>query len=460
MAPESDVPEEIASPHSLPQRADPGANAASRRRWEIIILVTMYLGYSAFMLCRNTLIASSATMIDDPSLDLDTARYGQLMAWHHAGAICGKLVTGVGADLIGGRRMFLLALALTGTATAAFGMVSSFFLFGILNFLGQFFKAGGWPAMAKIIGEWYPVRKYGTVWSIVSTSSRVGTIGAGLAVAFVLTLASWRAAFMTAAMVTGFVVVLGYMWLKECPKDVGLSSTADEDSEEEGHVRQPHSFDEMTLPQACLAFAKSARIWLICLSIAFLTILMDFIIFIPSYLTQELEIDPAKAPLGLSTFAGGMFVALIVTSFFYDRLSKRQLVGTLGGLLSMSCCCVLLLWCLGGIPLAPGMRLPTAMVSIFVFGFTISPAYYVPMSVFSVAFGGKHSGFLIALIDVFGYSGAMVFTFFGGSIAKDYGWSVFLAILLTITLLSLVTMTTFLHLDFRAQRRESDTALA
>ncbi len=216
----------------------------------------------------------------------------------------------------------------------------------------------------------------------------------------------------------------------------------------------------MTLPQACLAFARSSRVWLICVSIALLTIQMDFIIFIPIYLTEALEVDPSKASLGLSAFAGGMFVALIVSSFFYDRISKRQLVGTLGGLLSMSCCCVLLLWCLGGIPLAPGMRLPTAMVSIFVFGFTISPAYYVPMSVFSIAFGGKHSGFLIALIDVFGYSGALIFTFFGGSIAQDYGWSVFLAILLTITLLSLVTMTTFLHLDFRAQRRESDTASA
>ncbi len=66
---------------------------------------------------------------------------------------------------------------------------------------------------------------------------------------------------------------------------------------------------------------------------------------------------------------------------------------------------------------------------------------------------GKHSGFLIALIDVFGYVGSMVFTFFGGSIARDFGWPVFLTVLLTITVLALVTVTAFLYMGYRAANR-------
>ena len=398
----------------------------SRLRWQITTLAVMYVGYAAFMLCRNTLIASSAAMVSDPASDLDKSDYGRLMSWHHAGAIAGKLVTGIGADRIGGRRMFLLALGLTAAANVGFGMVSLFLLFGVLNFLGQFFKAGGWPAMAKIIGAWYPEKKHGTVWSIISTSSRVGTVGAGVAVAFLLALTSWRGAFLATAAVTGLVVLLGYVWLKDRPQDVGLSPAADETGEPEvSSAPAPHPLDGTTLPQAGLAFVKSARVWLICLSLMFLTILMDFIIFIPLYLNEVLGIDPGKASLGLSTFAAGMFVALIATSFLYDRVSKRRRVVVLGGLLGVSCLCVLLLWKLGDLPLAPSQRLSAALGSIFLFGFTISPAYYIPMSVFSIAFGGKHSGFLIALIDVFGYSAAMIFTFFGGSIAEEYGWSCF-----------------------------------
>ena len=75
------------------------------------------------------------------------------------------------------------------------------------------------------------------------------------------------------------------------------------------------------------------------------------------------------------------------------------------------------------------------------------------MSVFAVKFGGKHSGFLVALIDVFGYGGAILFNYYGGSIAEHYGWSVFLSGLLTIAVLATTCMVTFLTLDWRSERR-------
>ena len=56
------------------------ADSLKQRRWQIIILLTMYLGYVGFMLCRNTLIASSVTMINDPNLQMDKESYGRLLA--------------------------------------------------------------------------------------------------------------------------------------------------------------------------------------------------------------------------------------------------------------------------------------------------------------------------------------------------------------------------------------------
>ena len=183
--------------------------APLRARWEFVTLATMYVCYAAFMLCRNTAVAASPAMIQDPALGLDVEQFGRIMSWASVGAIFGKLVTGIGADRIGGRRLFLLTLFLTAASTAMFGMVSSAFLFGGLNFLGQFFKAGGWPAMAKIIGKWYPRRKYGRVWSTISTSSRVGTIVAGGVLGALLTWISWRAVFFGSAGVAGVVVFVG-----------------------------------------------------------------------------------------------------------------------------------------------------------------------------------------------------------------------------------------------------------
>lgn len=434
-------------------------------RWQITILIVMYVGYAAFMVCRNTLVATSVELINDPSLDIDEASYGRLMSWHSAGAIAGKLVTGPGADLLGGRRMFLIALALTAVANVGFAFCSSFYALAAFNFFGQFAKAGGWPAMTKLVASWYSPSRYGQVWSLISTSSRVGTMTAGLLFGSLLSLVSWRTIFLISAALTAVVFVVLYFLLKDAPRDVGLESatplTSDSDPpdgaasqspdeiQDARRLAPPNPVDSLSLGQACVYFALSGRCWFICLSLVFLTIVMDFLNFIPSYLSKSLQLDAGAASMAGSTFPAGMLVALIFTSFVYDRLTKRQLMRTLGGLLLIGCLAVLVLWRLD---LAPaGIRAPLAIGTIFTLGFSISPAYYIPMSVFAVAFGGKHSGFLVALIDVFGYCGALVFNYFGGSIALLYGWTVFLSGLLTIAILATLCMVTFLGLDWRAE---------
>ena len=92
----------------------------------------------------------------------------------------------------------------------------------LLNFIGQFFKSGGWPAMAKIIGDWYPRKRYGRTWSIISTSSRVGTISAGLLLGALLLILPWRWVFVVSAVVAGLVLILCCFFLKRRPADVGL----------------------------------------------------------------------------------------------------------------------------------------------------------------------------------------------------------------------------------------------
>ena len=429
-------------------------------QFQVLVLISMYIGYAAFMLCRNTLIACSVEIIQDPALGIDKESFGHLMSWHSAGAILGKLVTGPGADLLGGRRMFLLALSLTAIANIGFAFSSSFIMFAGFNFFGQAAKAGGWPAMAQIVRSWYPETRYGQVWSIIATSSRVGTIAAGLLFGYLLTLIEWRTVFLLSAVLTASVVVLLFFTLKQNPEDAGLQTllepsedpTTKNGSETKGS--HAHAFDHLTLRQACLAFVQSGRFWFIAFSIVFLTIVMDFLNFIPIYLAEELRVSASTASMAGTAFPAGMFTALLLTSFFYDRLSKQQLIIALGAQLIFSCLAVLLLWKLDFI--AASLQPPIAIITLFLLGLAISPAYYVPMSVFSVAFGGKHAGFLVAVIDIFGYAAALIFNYFGGSIAKQYGWPVFLSGLLTVAALATLCMVTFLTLDYLASKRLSN----
>lgn len=427
----------------------------------------MYIGYAALMLCRNTLAACSVQMMQDPALNIDEASYGHLMAWHSAGAIMGKLVTGPGADLLGGRRMFLLALSLTAIANVGFAFSSSFTVFAAFNFFGQAAKAGGWPAMVQLVRSWFPSTRYGQVWSVIATSSRVGTIAAGLLFGFLLTLLDWRNVFLVSAALTAGILVVLYFTLKERPEDVGLPTLVDHENESrirnESGERETssdkqaqtaqHALDQTTLWQACVAFAQSGRFWLIGFSIVFLTVCMDFVHFIPAYLAAELDFSAASSSAAGTAFPMGMFAALLITSFYYDRLSKLQLIGVIGCQLLFSAGAVLLLWHLDIVP--ESMRSEVAITTIFLLGLAISPAYYVPMSVFSVAFGGKHAGFLVAVIDIFGYAAAMLFNYFGGTIAKDHGWPTFLSLLLAVTLLAMICMVSFLILDWKSTRSKA-----
>ncbi len=437
-------------------------------RFQLLVLFSMYIGYAALMLCRNTLAACSVQMMQDPTLNIDEASYGHLMAWHSAGAIMGKLVTGPGADLLGGRRMFLLALSLTAIANVGFAFSSSFTLFAAFNFFGQAAKAGGWPAMVQLVRSWFPSTRYGQVWSVIATSSRVGTIAAGLLFGFLLTLLDWRSVFLVSAALTAGIIAVLYFTLKERPNDAGLPALVDYENEarnrnESGKNQSSiipgsdkkaqsaeHPLDQKTLWQACMSFALSGRFWLIGFSIVFLTVCMDFVHFIPAYLAAELNFSAASSSAAGTAFPMGMFAALLITSFYYDRLSKLQLIGVIGCQLLFSTGAVLLLWRLDVVP--ESMRPEVAITTIFLLGLAISPAYYVPMSVFSVAFGGKHAGFLVAVIDIFGYGAAMLFNYFGGTIAKDHGWSTFLSLLLAVTLLAMICMVSFLILDWKATK--------
>lgn len=439
---------------------DSEVSAADRRRfWELGVLVAMYAGYVAFMLCRNTLQAASAAMIADPALGLDKEKFGRLMSLHSAGAIGGMLVMGPAADRFGGRATFLFCLLFTSLSCAAFGLGTGLTYFMVWNFLGQFFKSGGWASMAKIIGAWYPSSRYGRIWSIISTSSRVGTIAAGVVLGFLLLRVNWRVVFFVSSLIGIGAVALGFFFLKARPADVRLGPPGPKAKGHGGMKPALHPLDALDFWPAVVIMARSARVWLIFAALALLTVLMDFINFLPIYIRETLKVEPGVAAMAGSIFPAGMFVSLLVCGVGYDRVGKRGQVGLHAGLLATSIACVLALQFLPGLGLAPGPALVCALAAVALLGFTIAPSYYLPMSVFAIEFGGRHSGFLIAMIDVFGYLGAMVFNYFGGSIAQHHGWPAFLRVLLVVAGSSLAVMTAFLALDALHDRRHDEKAL-
>jgi MFS transporter, OPA family, sugar phosphate sensor protein UhpC len=421
-----------------------------RLRWGLIVLVCMYLGYMSLMVCRNTLIVASPAMIADQSLDLDKAGYGRLMAFHSMGGVVGKVISGFAVDRWGGRFIFLTVIMLTAGTTALFGLLNQFSLMAGLNLTGQAAKAGGWPAMAALIRTWYPPEQHGRVWGVISTSSRVGVMVATLFLGQLLVWnVPWRHLFYVSFGVGVLMFLVGFFFLKSGPEKVGLSplTVAPDIQDEEVPL---HPLDGHTTKEAARRFWGSKRVWLISITMALTTILMDFLNFIPVYLAESLKLDSGVAGKAATAFPAGCFVAVLGAGFLYDKLSKKNRVFGIGGMLVSGVISLGILWALPGLGLNAGESYYVAVFCVFLFGLAIAPAYYIPMSVFSISYGGPHCGFLICLLDMFGYAGATVFNYFGGSLAQVYGWGAFLATLIAITLTSTITMVTFLHLEAKS----------
>jgi len=432
--------------------------AQKTTRWEFIILACMYVGYMAFMLSRTVLAVASPEMLADPTLGLDEASYGDIAAWGMAGMVAGKLLTGVLADWLGGRRVFLAALSSAAFFTIAFSWGTSTTFFASMNFLTLFAMAASWPSMASIISVWYPSTKYGRVWGLLSTSSRLSASMSMILLGTLLMVFSWQSVFRAAGVMILCVVACIFFYLKASPKDVGLPPLEDRveaegpDGRDEPRTEQkaPHFLDDKNPAQALWAFASSGRFWLVCSSVMCTNILMDFIIFLPLYLTSFEGVSSAQAATWSSAFPIGCLVALIGGGFIYDSVSRKGRIGLLGGLLGAASVCIAGLWCLKELPMIPdSFTFPLAIVILFFYGFTLAPPYYLPSSVFANEFGGKHCALLAGLVDAAAFGASMLYLIAGGRMVVTWGWQSMIQLFLVVALLATVITAWFAFEDYR-----------
>ena len=422
-----------------------------RFRWEMIVLGCMYIGYAALYMCRKAVVISGPAMLDDPMLGLTKTAWGAILGWGTAGTVAGKLINGVLADRFGGRRVFIFSLSLCMLATTVFGTMSGVLFFSIAYFVALFGKSAGWPAMANLIRIWYPQNWRGRIWGIISSSSRFSSVVTTLGLGSLFLVMSWQGVIATAVAIAGVVLLAIIFILKQSPKDVGLEATAEEKEVE----KKPHPLDDFTLSQALLYFAKSPRVWLICLSITCLTVLFEFQGFIPIYLKETFGLTAGIAVMTASAFPIGSLISALLGGFVFDVISKRTRIFVLGGMMVFSTLCLAALLLIPSLGLTHTLALWTTLAAIMLFGVAISPCYYIPMSVFAVDFGGVRCGVLVGIIDAVGYSFAMAFDFIGGAVADQAdGWGQFLTILLAVSAIGAVALSLFLILEHRADTQE------
>jgi len=420
--------------------------------WEMVLLASIYGAYAVLNICRTTVVISSPAMLDDPELELNKTMWGAILGWGTAGTLVGKLTTGVMADRFGGRKVFLISIGFCMLATAIFGMVSKVFFFSIAFFIAMLAKSAGWPSMANLIRSWYPKFWRGRIWGILSSSSMSSSLFTSLVMGSLLLVISWRWVIASSLPIAGIFVILLFFYLKQSPTDVGLEAMPSVDGDDnENNPNATHHLDNASLGKALISFLKSSRFWLICISIMSLTILMAFQSFLPLYLKEMFNLSPGKAGIASSVFPLGSMFSVVIGGFIFDKLTKKRRIFVLGGMMILATGCIVILLSLPESNIQEASLPWIALSAIMIFGLMIAPCYLIPMSVFSLDFGGKHCGVLVGIIDAAGYSASMIFEFLGGAIADQVdGWQQFLYIILNVSIIGTITLILFLIIDHRA----------
>jgi sugar phosphate permease len=434
-------------------RLDPSDSiVGDRLRQQIIVVASMYVGYAMFMVLRMIPTVAGTAILEDPSLGMDLKIWGRILAIGSWGAVVGKIICGYASDKFGGKLTFTVGLLLASLFVGMFGIVSDVRLFGAAFFLALMAKSAGWPSMARIIINWFKPDQYGRVWGILSTSSRVGTLAATFCLGSLLASTSWRGMLWIAAGMGIVAAVVFAFLLKERP-DAALSSVDDAQSEPGTAPPAPHPFEGMTVFEAIPCLLRSRQFWLIAGSLMGLGILWDFLLMVPLFLQNTLHLSAADASRAASAFPFGSLISVLIGGYVFDKLSRGATAWVMGLLLTIATGCLIAFLMMPRFELTGGSLIWLSLGLLFVFGLCVSPCYYIPMSVFSIEFGGPHSGFLIALLDALSFTATGIFYFFGGDLAKQ-SWGLLLTVLVAISVWSAVTTFVFLRGESRRLGQE------
>ena len=437
------------SPGTVPP-GTPLQPAGEVRARQTTAIAAMYAGYAMFMALRTVPAVAGVSIRNDPTLGIDLEDWGKVIAMGAGGTVCGKLLCGWAADRFGGRLTFAAGLLAASLSIGGFALSASLPMFQAAFFMTLLAKSAGWPAIARLMINWIPPGRYGQTWGVLSTSSRVGTMTATLVLGGLLAWISWRSMLWITSSAGLVVVVVFALLLREAPPG---RPTADEENPRSPHssISSHHPLTGLTLAQACLQFAASFRFWLIVGSMMGLTILWDFLLMAPMFLQDTLSLTDTAASMAVTAIPLGSMVSVLVGGFVFDRNSRDRMAVAMGGLLLMATCCLAALQAMSAWHLTSTAATMVALGLLFLFGFCLSPCYYIPMSVFSIEFGGPHAGFLNGLLDAIAFVATAGFYYYGGGVAER-SWTDFLTLLVVVAVWSLLLTVGFLCAEPRKAR--------
>ncbi|MDV3127338.1 MFS transporter [Mycobacterium sp. 21AC1] len=311
-----------------------GGSRASKVRWAVAVFCAF--GLAINYIDRSAVSVSLPFMTED--FHLTPTEKGLILSafsWSYAlmQIPAGRLI-----DRFGERVMFGASVLVWSLFTGATGAVSSFgALLGLRLGLGVG-EAGAYPAAAKTVSQWFPLRLRSRATSVYDSGARIGSAAATPIIALIIGLWGWRAAFLFAGALGVLWAIGWWAWYRR-PEFMSAVNEAELAIIHESHKEQAASnVDPDAKPMRIAELFRRRTVWGMMLGFFCLNFMITFFLtWFPSYLVEERGFNLLKLgifgmipPLAaiLGSWAGGLVGDYLLSrGWSLNRVRKTCLVG-------------------------------------------------------------------------------------------------------------------------------------
>lgn len=431
------------------------AETLRRRRWELITLVVLFVGYMGYYVCRSNFSVSVPLLVSDASdRGITKEGIGWVQSWGLLWYAVGKFTTGILSDFVGGRRMYLFGMGASIVCTIALASSRSLTSLAVLWSANRLVQSMGWGSLVKIASNWFSYDRYARVMGWLTLSYLFGDAAARFYLGQLLKGGlGWRALFVLAAATLGAILAASLVLLKSSPRDVGMKEPRTNPENvfgRAGEEHQPTGLFDLLGP-----FLRSFPFWMVLILSLGLTFIREtFNFWLPTYLVEAvgLSTDEAASWSALFPLAGGF--SAIVCGYAADRVARSGkglviLAGMVGLVLSLL-----------SLAMQRGAASPAlTLFMIGMVGFCMTGPYTFLSGAIAMDMGGKRGSSTAAgLADGVGYL-ASVLTGFGiGEIAERHGWSAAFGVLAALAAVAAIASVAYLFAPRRAIASLADAA--
>ena len=356
--------------------------------------VNLYIDRAAISAGRNSMVAD---------LGLTDIEFGWVMAMFTLGYALFQAPTGYFADSRGPRFVLTAIIIFWSFCTAITSAAKNFIQLLIIRFIFGAGEAGAFPALSKVVYNWFPLKERGIVQGINFSGSRIGAAFTLPLVAWMISEIGWRWSFILVGLMGAAYAVFWYFVFRDKPEDSKWIS----ESEKEFIIknRQQPTVGELP-PFSMKVLLKSKNMWLamgqyICSNFTFYFTLTWML----PYIADRFQIDMIQAGMysmfPLLSGALGNWVSGWLVDSIYSRSNNLKTSRRVPAIIGF--CLAALGMVMVTMVQSPVLAVVFMSIAIFGADMTLSPSWS-----FCIDISKERAGVISGTMNMAGNLGAFV----------------------------------------------------